>query len=384
MDQRVDAATVAERISDERMTALLVEAVEQYSPSYAEEPAMQVFAAALDAAGIPHLRQPVPDRASGDQHGNLIVELGPRPAAMLWVGHVDTVPVIAEEEPATEREGDLLWGLGTADMKSGCAAIVEALTALRESGAVLKRGLDVALVVGEEEYGDGSAALAERTSAPLTVIGEPTGLVPCLDHYGYYEYRLAARGRRVHAALPELGASAIHAMLTWLTAIFEQAWTPPHGDDLAINPRELRGGGDLFVVAEDCEALIDVHARPGIETAAIEALIQAALDSVSKRHPGCVFDFEQLYGSAGYAADPADPRFSPVARAFEGAGIGWAPAPFRSHSDGPIFHRLGSATVVCGPGQLEVAHTRAEHVSLAQTAQAARLYAAMIHEACVA
>jgi len=384
MAPRGDDNPIARHVSEKRLTRLLIDAVEQYSPSYAEEPAMQVFATALAEAGIPHIRQPVPERTSSDQHGNLIVEIGPRPAAMLWVGHVDTVPVMGEEEPATELDGDTLWGLGAADMKSGCAAVVEALAALADSGAELQRGLDVALVVGEEEYGDGSAALAQRVSAPLTVIGEPTGLIPCLDHYGYYEYRLAARGRRVHAALPELGASAIHGMLSWLTAMFEDVWQPPHTDNLAINPRELRGGGDMFVTADDCEALIDVHARPSVNVSDIEALITGALRRVAERHPDCVFDFEQIYESPGYAADPNDPRYAPVANAFRAAGLDWAPAPFRSHSDGPIFNRLGSATVVCGPGTLEVAHTRNEHVSLAQTAQAARLYAAIIHSSCLA
>ncbi len=384
MAPRGDDNPIGRHLSKKRLTQLLIDAVEQYSPSYAEEPAMQVFATALAEAGIPHIRQPVPERTSPDQHGNLIVEIGPRPAAMLWVGHVDTVPVMGEEEPATELDGDTLWGLGAADMKSGCAAIVEALVALTESGAELRRGVDVALVVGEEEYGDGSAALAQRVNAPLTVIGEPTSLIPCLDHYGYYEYRLAARGRRVHAALPELGASAIHGMLAWLTAMFEDVWQPPHTDNLAINPRELHGGGDMFVVAEDCEALIDVHARPSVDVAEIDAVIAGAMRRVGERHPDCVFDFEQIYECAGFAVNSDDPRYGAVARAFEAAGLDWAPAPFRSHSDAPIFHRLGSATVVCGPGGLEVAHTRNEHVSLAQTAQAAQLYAAIIHQTCMA
>ena len=44
----------------------------------------------------------------------------------MWVGHVDTVPLIDEEDQRMHVEGDILHGLGSADMKSGCAAIVEA------------------------------------------------------------------------------------------------------------------------------------------------------------------------------------------------------------------------------------------------------------------
>ena len=41
---RASLETVLALIDNEQLVALLSEAVEQYSPSYAEEPAMQVFA----------------------------------------------------------------------------------------------------------------------------------------------------------------------------------------------------------------------------------------------------------------------------------------------------------------------------------------------------
>jgi acetylornithine deacetylase/succinyl-diaminopimelate desuccinylase-like protein len=73
----------------------------------------------------------------------------------------------------------------------------------------------------------------------------------------------------------------------------------------------------------------------------------------------------------------------PVRAAFRTRGLPWEPGVFRSHSDASRFHRAGSLTLVCGPGRLEVAHTRHEHVDLAEVREAARLYAAMIYEACV-
>jgi acetylornithine deacetylase len=301
----------------------------------------------------------------------------------MWVGHVDTVPLIDEEEQRIHREGDILHGLVTADMKSGCAAIVEAVAALVEAGVEWKRGLTVALVVGEEEYGDGSEALLEWRSAPLTVIGEPTGLVPCVDHYGYYECRLTARGSRAHAALPEMGASAIHAMLAWMQQILESGSETYFAQGLTINPRQIQGGAGLFMVAEQCEAAIDIHAPPGVDKEAIDQLIEAARGHAQATHPRCELEYENLYWATGYAHPPEDPLLLPLHRAFDVTGTPWEPAAFRSHSDGSLFHLKGSLPVICGPGRLEVAHTRHEHVSLQETQQAARLYAAMIYEACV-
>jgi acetylornithine deacetylase len=376
---------ILDRLDDDRIVQLLTEAVEQYSPSFAEEPAMEVFAERLGEAGIPYMRQPLPEAGGpvADHRANLIVELGPQPSALMWVGHVDTVPIIDEEEQRIHREGDILHGLGTADMKSGCAAIIEALVAIVESGVELRRGLTIALVVGEEEYGDGSEALLEWRTAPLTVIGEPTGLQACVDHYGYYECRLAARGTRAHAALPEMGASAIHAMLEWMRHILEAGGETYFAQGLTINPREIRGGAGLFMVAEQCEAVIDIHAPPTVEKEAIDRLIDEARAKALATHARCELDDETLYWASGYANAPEEPLLRPLHRAFASLGQEWQPAAFRSHSDGSLFHQKGSVPVICGPGRLEVAHTRGEHVSLEETRQAARIYAAMIYEACV-
>jgi len=371
-------------IDGNQLVMLLTDAVEQYSPSYAEEPAMQVFAARLNECGVRYMRQPLPPGSgpAGDTRANLIIELGPQPSALMWVGHVDTVPLIDEEEQRMHREGDTLHGLGTADMKSGCTAIVEAVIAVVKSGVELKRGVTVALVVGEEEYGDGSEALLEWRTAPLTVIGEPTGLVPCVDHYGYYECRLTAQGARAHAALPEMGASAIHAMLAWMLRILESGGVESHG--MTINPRQISGGAGLFMVAQACEAAIDIHVPPGVEHTVIDELIERAREQAQATHPRCELKFENLYWATGYANAEDDPLLGPLRDAYQATGLDWSPSAFRSHSDGSLFHQKGSIPVICGPGRLEVAHTRHEHCSLQETRNAARLYAALIYAACVA
>lgn len=372
-------------IDDQTLVALLMEAVEQYSPSYAEEPAMEVFAARLKACGVRYIRQPLPEGGgpTGDHRANLIIELGPQPSAMMWVGHVDTVPLIDEEEQRIHLEGDILHGLGTADMKAGCAAMIEAVTAFARSGLKMKRGLTVALVVGEEEYGDGSEALLEWRTAPLTVIGEPTGLIPCIDHYGYFEYLLSVRGARAHAALPEMGANAIHAMLAWMQQVLESGSETSFARSLTINPREIRGGAGQFMVAEQCEAAIDIHAPPGVGKREVDNIMEEAMINVQPTHPRCELKYENLYWAAAYANTPDNPILKPVREAFRLTENQWSPAAFRSHSDGSLFQQKGSVPLLCGPGRLEVAHTRHEHVSLEETRRAARLYAAILYEACV-
>ncbi|TVQ22476.1 MAG: M20 family peptidase [Spirochaetaceae bacterium] len=378
----VELTDIIRHIDDSRLTQMLIDAVDQYSPSYAEEPAMTVFADLLAESGIPFQRQPVVDRQDPSTHGNLVISLGPQPPQLLWVGHVDTVG-FSDEEQDTRLDGDTLYGLGTADMKGACAAAIEAVLAVVESGVKLTRGLCVALVVGEEEYGDGAQTLRALVQSPLTVVGEPTGLQPCLDHYGYYECRLSAKGTQAHAALPEFGANAIHDMLAWLMEILDVAGGPDTPRGIVVNPREISGGAGGFVVADTCEALLDVHTPPSTGLEEIEELIDQARERAQAKNRATDLQYEELFWAPGFPANHDTPLIRPVVDAFRVRGLDWTPGVFRSHSDAAQLQRDDALTLVCGPGRLEVAHTRHEHIELAQVREAARLYAAMIFEACV-
>jgi acetylornithine deacetylase len=380
----VDAAALRRLIRSDRLDALLEEAVNTYSPPFAEDPATRVFARFLEEAGISYQRQPVAGGADtgGASRANLVVRVGPQPPALLWLGHVDTVVAVDEDHASARIEEGILHGLGSADMKSGCAAALEALRVLLASGAELHRGLCLALVVGEEEAGDGAEALAREVSAPLAVIGEPTGLAPCLEHFGYVECELAAAGARAHAALPEVGSSAIHAMMDWLLAVLDARRELERPERIAFNPRAIHGGGDMFAVAERCTASLDVHMAPELDPALVGEVVERARLASLDRHPGCRLTAEQAYSARGYRVAPDDPALEPVRAALAEIGLPFEPASFRSHSDAsPLYHR-GTTPVVCGPGRLEVAHTPHEHVALAEVHRAAALYATLFFAVC--
>jgi acetylornithine deacetylase len=365
-----------------RLRALLLDAVRVYSPSYAEGPAVQVFASRLEQAGLVVERQLVAPCPGTGERTNLLVRLGPQPPSMLWIGHMDTVEAV-HAFAAPRVESDVLHGLGAADMKSGCAAMVEAVIALHQSGLPLARGLCLGLVVGEEEYGDGSLALIETVQAPLVIVGEPTDMVPCTSHNGYQEYQLTAQGSRAHAAVPEFGANAIHAMLSWLLAIFDQCLAPGLAHQVVANPREIQGGSTMFVVPAACQAMLDIHMRPGIDPGAVAEAVERARQIALADHPLCRLSSVVTFSSLGYENPPGDPLLAPFWRAIARAGLSGTPGVFRSHSDAAVFQQAGALAVVCGPGRLEMAHSPEEQVSLSQVELAARFYAALAEEALV-
>ncbi len=381
-DATLDA--VLRHVDVARLEALTVAVVDAYSPTYAEGPATAIFARHLEQHGLTVTRQPVVNPDGAALRHNLLVRLGPGPLGLLLVGHVDTIASGPGDMAfaGAQLDGDVLTGLGAADMKGGCAAQVEAMLALAASGIPLARGIGLALVVGEEEYGDGSLALPAEWHAPLCLIGEPTSLEPCTSHFGYAECHLTANGTRAHAALSGAGGSAIHAMLTWLLAVLDGMPSSDPAGIIAANARLIRGGDTLFVVADRCDAMLDVHWAPAVDPAEVLQRIDDSREAAQWGHPGCQLNCEVLFQAAAFANSGDDPRLAAMRAAFQQQDLQWVPGVFPSHSDAGLFTDRGSLTVVCGPGALSAAHAPGESVLLSEVATAARLYAATAALAC--
>ena len=355
-------------VDEKRIREWLHRVVDTYSPTFAEGPALELFEEMLDEARVPYFRQYLPD---DEDRYNIIVKAGPDPVELMWVGHVDTVALYDEDQREVTIEGDILTGLGSADMKGACVAAIEALRLLREQPEPLERGICVALVVGEEEYGDGSERLIEEFTAPLIVIGEPTSLSPCTSHYGYFEVVLRAYGERAHSAVPEVGHNAIHGLFSWMMEFLQEVGREEWAAGCSITPRHIDGGSPLFAVPERCEATFDIHLAPGLdfENDAV-APLERALATAAKEHARCRFEWELLFASPGFA-DGEPPA---LRAAFEAVDVPFEAAAFRSHSDAAMFHAAGMKTVVCGPGALEAAHRPDESISISEVVTATRLY----------
>lgn len=364
-------------VDRDRLFGLLHDAVCEYSPSYAEQPAVSVFESAIMDADLRLETQNVdtPGAEPDEPRRNLIIRMGPEPVELLWLGHTDTV-ILPDDEVLDPRiEDGVLHGLGSADMKSGCAAAIEAAIMLSEAGVKWTRGIAIGLVVGEEEYGDGAERLMERVNAPVAIVGEPTGLELCTQHFGYFEAELTTRGKRAHAAVPEFGANAIHAMLAWLTKILEERTT--HTDTLVLNPRDVRGSSPLFAVPEGCTSTVDAHI-PGIaDVGEVRTILDEAMESAKENHGACQFGWEEVFFAQGYALDDDDEAIAPIVKICREMTGHTETTAFRSHSDAALLAKSGCKALVIGPGELGVAHTPEERVNLDQVADAAALYAAI-------
>jgi acetylornithine deacetylase len=359
-------------IDPQRLRRTLLEMVDIYSPSGKEEDIQLYLEERLSAAGIPVRRQEVEE-----ERYNLVTTMGEGEPALYLVGHVDTVAAWDIEEYAAVEEWGVVRGLGSADMKGGCAAMVEAWLALATLPAEERPDLGLLLVVGEEENGDGSLRFLQETRPDWVVIGEPTALRPAFSHFGYMELSLVTQGRRIHSSLPELGHNAIESMLQVLLQLANSPLFTQGPAQLVYSIREMSSSRAGFVVPDRCETLIDLHLPPSVNSGEIRGQLEAtfaqARRTIKELDLEVGFDFE----AGGYQLDMENRLMEVLDEIYPRLNLPLECVPFRSHSDGNLFYQAGSKPLILGPGSLETAHTAEEQTSLAEVEAAARLYAAL-------
>jgi acetylornithine deacetylase len=359
-------------IDPQRLRRTLMEMVDIYSPSGKEEDVQLYLEERLAAAGIPVRRQVV-----DEERYNLVATMGAGEPPLYLVGHVDTVAAWDIEEYAAVEEWGVVRGLGSADMKGGCAAMVEAWLALATLPEEERPSLGLLLVVGEEENGDGSLRFLEETCPAWVVIGEPTSLRPAFSHFGYMEMALVTRGRRIHSSLPELGHNAIESMLRVLLQLANSPLFAQGPSQLVYSIREMSSARAGFVVPDRCEALIDLHLPPTVDPGEMRREFEALFDRARKTIEGLDLEAYFDFAAGGYQLDLDNRLMKVLEEICPRLNLPLEFEPFRSHSDGNLFHQAGSRPLILGPGSLETAHTAEEQTSLAEVEAAARLYAAL-------
>ncbi len=357
----------AAKVQPGRLKNLLKNMVDIYSPSGKEEEILSYVYKYLRKHHLKAIKQKV-----DKQRCNLI--LMPREydeIEVCFVGHLDTVTAYDLDEYRFNENGDIISGLGTSDMKAGCAAMIEAFTVMGEVGGPLPPA-GLALVIDEEENNEGARALIDEYDFPWAIIGEPTNMVPCLNHYSYLEVLLRTRGKRAHSAMPEYGQNAIESMLKLLLRIVEYAKSTSQRP--VCNIRELSSFPAGFIVADICEAWLDLHLPPDSMVDTLKTELQQLVEDMEAELPELNADlrFEDTY--SGYRISPERPVVEKLRKVYERFSLPWEYQDFRSHSDGNLLWSAGVNPIILGPGLLEAAHTPEEAVSFKQVVQAAEIY----------
>lgn len=353
-------------INKARLEKLFSNMVDIYSPSGKEGAIVGFLDGYLKGGDIPVIRQPVED-----SRDNLLILSPHDEAQVVFVGHLDTVSAPDYMNYRFELDEGEAYGLGTADMKGGCAAMIEAFTAYcRAHDGNLPASL--ALVVGEEETGDGAQTLVDEYHYPWAIVGEPTALDPCFNHYGYLELGLTTHGKRVHASLARKDNNAIRSMLSLLLSLTDYFDSSRH--EVIYNIRDMQSSQAGFAVPDRCDVFIDLHVPPqfaiGDLSFEIEEVVSSHLEEKSRLHESLVFS--TIHSGYDLPDRGAFPEL--LKGVFQNRSIDWKPGSFRSDSDATILWGAGIKPVILGPGNLTRAHTIDESISIEEVHRSAEIY----------
>jgi succinyl-diaminopimelate desuccinylase len=294
-----------------------------------------------------------------------------RPLVVL-AGHLDTVPPQGNEQP--RRDGEILWGRGSVDMKGGLAVIV----ALMEHPAVESGWARVGAILYAGEEGplaendlarllDGPAGWALR--ADLAIVCEPTGAEIEVGCVGTVNVEAIFRGEACHSARPWLGRSAISRALPWLERIsrFEPREHTVHGFSFreTATVTTLHAGVARNVVPGELVANLNYRFPPGWDldrgtTAALALAVEA--------------DAARVIDAAPSGAIPLDrPLFAAFVK-----GSGAVSRAKQAWTDVAQMSARGVPALNFGPGDPQFAHRQDERTTLESLVRCRTILAAFL------
>ena len=271
-------------------------------------------------------------------------------------GHLDTVPI--NGNLPSRLEDDILWGLGSCDMKGGVAV------ALRLAQTVTKPTRDITFVFyeGEEiahEFNGLGRIARERPellAGDFAILMEPSDAIIEAGCQGTIRADIITRGERSHSARSWMGSNAIHAASPILQRLvgYASRWVEIDGLTYreGLNAVGISGGVAGNVIPDEARVTVNYRFAPDQDEA-------QAIDHLRSVFDG--FEMEVTDSAPG-----ALPGLTVEAAAAFVTAIGGEPKPKFGWTDVAQFTQLGIPAVNYGPGDPILAHKADEHVPVAQ------------------
>ncbi|WP_395318656.1 ArgE/DapE family deacylase [Fructilactobacillus frigidiflavus] len=225
---------------------------------------------------------------------NLIVEIGKGKTDQVFglTGHQDTVAVTDEaawKYPAFSAtiEGDLLYGRGAADMKSGLAAEVIALIELVEKQQIPDGKVRLIITAGEEFGAPGAYKIEPKLIEDLDalIVGEATNGSITYAHSGSFNYRINSKGKPVHSSVPKQGINAIQGLVAYINSE-KQAFTDLPVDEVLGNVQHsitvIEGGQQINTIPGRAHLLGNVRPTVAFNNKEVRALIEQTIAKINQ------------------------------------------------------------------------------------------------------
>jgi len=354
-----------------------------------EQPAAEVVARTMRRFGWDVT---VVDAAPG--RPNVIAVIGgDRPGrTLMFEGHTD---VVTEGDTSSwsfdPYAGDvvdgMLRGRGSADMKSGVAAMIHAARAVERAGFAGR--IIVGALADEEGMMLGAKAFAAselaRSGIDGVIVCEPEAGEVCASAKGALRMGIELTGVMAHGAMPQIGRNPIPAVGPLLVGLSElqrqigqTVGEHPELGEFYLTPTVLDAGTaeQQNVIPRIAQVYLDIRTIPAVDHPGLIHLITRLAEQIADEY-GVACQVHVIDDRPPVET----PRDEPVVAALVAAHreiTGEEPAfgGVPGTTDGTILTRdAGLTTVVYGPGGKWIAHQADEMCAVAEIVTAARVYA---------
>lgn len=189
--------------------------------------------------------------------------------SLILNGHIDVVPLgpvdmWADQDPYSAKIiGDKLYGRGSGDMRSGHAANVWALDALKRIGLQPASEVILQSVVEEESTGNGTLMThLKGYKADAVLIPEPVQEQLVRANVGVLWFQIEVRGRPVHVRAMGTGVNAVDACWKVVGALreLEAEWNQRHVSARYFENENHPLSKYIFSVCTRCENTCRLYA----------------------------------------------------------------------------------------------------------------------------
>ncbi|NLT30071.1 MAG: acetylornithine deacetylase [Propionibacterium sp.] len=346
------------------------------------QPLIDEVAEYLTGLGVTTHVRPHPDQPG---KANLVATIpaadGGSAGGVLLSGHTDVVPVDGQDwssDPwVATLVDDRIVGRGTADMKGFLAVVLEAVPAMLAEP--LNRPVHLALSYDEElgclGAGDLVDCFAEVGISPeVGFVGEPTGMRVIRAHKSSYVAEAVFTGVAAHSSLTNQGVNAIEyaaELVRWCRDRADRWRTEGPFDEAfpiaytTMSVNTIDGGIAQNTVPDRCVLRFEYRAIGAVDPDAVLAEAEQFIAGLDERMRA---EDERAGARLSVLArvPGLDTSDGPVTRLCRDLGLEILPDKVTYGTEAGMFSEAGVDTVVCGPGDIAVAHAADEYVTLDQ------------------
>ena len=315
---------------------------------------------------------------------NLFATIGSEnTSGIVLSGHTDVVPTEGQEwkYPAFKmtKEGNRLYGRGTADMKSFISCALHA--AIKASNMKLKTPLHLAFSYDEEIGCVGVRSmihmLKNNKPAPLfCIVGEPTSMQIASGHKGKINLSVRVKGKESHSALAPNGLNAIYLsmkLINEIQTLQEKIKSESNADKefevpyTTIEVCKIQGGNAPNIVPNSASFLFEIRNIPNDDPIKILSLIKARSNEIISNHKKSFPEAEIQIDIINQYPSLNTPKDSEILNFLKSITGNNSTSKVSFGTEGGLFsNELNIPTAICGPGSMQQGHKPDEYIEVDQ------------------